>query len=718
MVIKNIKIKNFQSYLDPPTIEFSEGLNLIIGKGGKGKSKLFNAFYWVLFGDIYITDVGWKATDGFPYNTGFKMKRHEFINHKALSETLIGEAVRAGVYLEIEDDRGVLYEIERSVIATRLDNESWLPQDAWEVSNNTLKVTYESNTGSKLKIDTLAEDVIKENLFPEGIRNYIWFQGESLDSLINFRDSDTLKKAVKHISYFPSYEKANDIITKAKIQIGRLETKKLNEKNKSNSAIKNLLSKREALQNAIISEERTKSTIETRVTMIEMALVEDEGKVSGLANFSKLVSEYEKCEADRKLVMEKLTNLDDYQRKQVPELWILRGISPMINDCARIIRKHTEIQDTVPEKKYLDNPGRNKLEEILKDEKCFVCGSEVKQDSDAYNWITQRLLEQQLYLQEMEEYTSNLEFSKQFERFVGSIQEYPNILNVSLNAIDKQYQDSEDEMEKLLAQRRVITEKKKKLDDEIDEVKKKHGVDPVKQINEGEKFTNSIRASRSNLDKEKRRLAASIATIKSKKSELKEIEKELERTGGKSGSTVVDETEWKNISIFLEDICKRVKENARKDLLRKIEDRANFFYQKFTEHDNGYKGEVVINDDYSIDFDPNLNTSHDDRKKMSIINAMLSLNQEALNTYYPFITDAPTSSFDLVTTHNYLLGLKDIFGQSIIMTKDIDIESDIFTDLMIQPKVSKIYHLESKLYRDDDKAPDLHEVSTTISRLK
>src|SRR5690606_1106243 len=117
------------------------------------------------------------------------------------------------------------------------------------------------------------------------------------------------------------------------------------------------------------------------------------------------------------------------------------------------------------------------------------------------------------------------------------------------------------------------------------------------------------------------------------------------KTGGKTGSTTVDETEWKNISIFLEDICKRVKENARKDLLKKIEERANSFYQKFTEHDNGYKGEVIINDDYSIDFDPNLYTSHDDRKKMSIINAMLSLNQEALNTYYPFITDAPTSSF-------------------------------------------------------------------------
>lgn len=54
MIIKNITIENFQSYHESQTMDFSNGLNLIIGNGGKGKSKLFNAFYWVLFGKIYI----------------------------------------------------------------------------------------------------------------------------------------------------------------------------------------------------------------------------------------------------------------------------------------------------------------------------------------------------------------------------------------------------------------------------------------------------------------------------------------------------------------------------------------------------------------------------------------------------------------------------------------------------------------------------------------
>ena len=84
MIIKNITIQNFQSYYGIQSLEFSSGLNLIIGNGGKGKSKLFNAFYWVLFGKIYITDIGWRSTNGLPHNTKFAMNRHDFINNRSL----------------------------------------------------------------------------------------------------------------------------------------------------------------------------------------------------------------------------------------------------------------------------------------------------------------------------------------------------------------------------------------------------------------------------------------------------------------------------------------------------------------------------------------------------------------------------------------------------------------------------------------------------------
>ena len=717
MIIKNITINNFQSYYESQTIEFSNGLNLIVGNGGKGKSKLFNAFYWVLFGKIYITGVGWCNTDNLPQSAKFAMQPYEFLNKRALFNAQINEEITASVQMEIEDDKGVNYTIERSVGAIRLGDDNWDSSSAWQVKSNILKVSFDSVTGTKALKDIMAEDKINE-LFPDGIRNYIWFQGESLESLINFRNKDTLKAAVKHISYFPYYEKLSEIISKSKSKITSIESRKLKEVNKHNSSVKGLLSTIDTLNYKIGKEEENKKVFESNIETIKIALAEDETKISGLANYSMLVKKYKDCENEITKFLAETTRIDEFQRSKLPSLWILRGIEPMIRHCKDIIAKHKEDEYTVPEKKYLDNPSRSKLEEILKDKKCFVCGTEFTEEDAPYHYITERLRLQEEYLKEMEEYTNNMQLSKQFNMFVGKIQDYPDSLLYLLPRIDKQWQDSEDELEKYMAVRRKRQEDKRILDEQIEEIKKKYGVDPVRQAETAGVINTTIRASRSNLESQQKKLDSSKQILSNYKSELRNAEKELEKLGTKDTSVAkVPETDWKHISTFLEDICKRVQESARKDLLHKIEARANIFYARFTEHDNGYKGCVKIGEDYSIEFDAGLNTSHEDRKKMSIINALLSLNQEAMGTYYPFISDAPTSSFDLETTHKYLLGIKDIFGQSIILTKDVDLDSDKYLDLQNQSNISRIYNLESKIYSGDSNRGQ-HEVSTIVTILK
>ncbi|OAV73664.1 chromosome segregation protein [Bacteroidales bacterium Barb6] len=721
MLIRNITIENFQSYYGIQTLEFSKGLNLVIGKNGKGKSKLFNAFYWVLFGKIYGSGIGWCSTNGLPYSAKNLMKRHEFINQKALYDLQVGNNVQTRVRIELENDKGLLFEIERSVIIQRLIDNGWEidknHDNAWNVSDYIIKVAHDSTTGTKFEEGDAAEDCINE-LFPEGIRNYIWFQGESLERLINFRDSKTLKAAVKHISYYPFYENLSNIITCSIPEIEKIETRKIKENNKYDSTIKGLISTIETRRGLIANEESNKIKIEEHIRTINIALTDDDTKMKGLASYSGLVSKYEQCKQEIQAVMSELTNIDNYQREQLPKLWLLRGISPMIEKCEGIIKNHTEEQDTAPEKKYLDDPSRAKLEGILRDGKCFVCGSNTSDGTDAHNWVLHRLKEQENYLREREEYENNIEFSKKFERFIGKIQDYPNLLLISLSAIDKQYKDSEEKIEKLMISRRKFEKQKKELDDQIEDAKRKYGVDPVKQAQNFGILDSTIKISRNSLEKKQRELTASIQTLTKYKAELKKAEEDLEKISGKQGGVKVEETEWKLISVFLGDICKRVQENARIDLLHNIEFQSNEFYKQFTQHDSGYKGTVKINDDYSIEFDANLNPGHEDRKKLSIINAMLSLNQKAMNTFYPFISDAPSSNFDIPTTHNYLLGVKDVFDQSIIMTKDVDVESEYYQNLKQQNKVSRIFSLESHLYCPEGQDPEKHEVSTDVIILK
>ena len=624
------------------------------------------------------------------------------------------------VQLDLTDDKGHNYIIERQASAIRQPVQEWDKPESWNVSPSSLKVTYDVATGTKSDSGIMAESII-EDLFPEGIRGYIWFQGESLDELIDFRKKETLKNAVKHISYYPFFAKLTSIISKAKTKIENQESKKLKEANKQNTEIRSLLLKIDYFRGKIQTEEENKKKLENNITQIEIALADDETKMEGLAGFPELVKGYDECELEITKINNQLTELDNSQRNLLPSLWVLRGIDKMVERSKDIITSHVEVETAVPERKYIDEPSRTKLEEILnKDHQCFVCGSPVDDaHPHAVEWIMNRLRMQEEYYKELDDYRNNMEFSKQFNMFVGKIQDYPDFVLRSLKGIDKQFQETENEMDRLIAKRRKYLEKKTELDKQIESVKQKYGLDPRKEAGRVHILKSNMRASRSNLEKQKKLLASCLSAIQDYKRQFEEADGELKRLGKSTGSVAqVAETEWKNISIFLEAVCCDVQEKARKELLHKIENRANQFYEKFTEHDKGYKGRVEIDEDYSITFDGGLNTSHEDRKKMSIINALLALNQEAIGTYYPFISDAPTSSFDPSTTHKYLMGIKDIFGQSIIMTKDVEVGSDKYKDLYNQGNVSRIFQLESQIYRSDSKEPEIWEVSTVVKELK
>ena len=721
MKINSITINNFQSYYEEQTIEFGDGLNLIIGNGGKGKSKLFNAFYWVLFGKIYVTSEGWCTTDDLYLSSHKALHKFEYINKKALYDAKIDGKVDCYVQLDLTDDKGHNYIIERQASAIRQPVQEWDKPESWNVSPSSLKVTYDVATGTKNVNGIMAESIITD-LFPEGIRGYIWFQGESLDSLIDFRKKQNLKDAVRHISYYPYYEKLTAIISKAKAKIESQESRKLREANKQNSEIRSLILKIDFLRGKIQTEEENKKKYENNIAQIEIALADDETKMQGLAGFSKLIKDYDECEKEILRINNQLTEIDNSQRSLLPSLWILRGTDKLIEKSKEIISSHVELETSVPEKKYIDEPSRARLEDILnKDHQCFVCGSPVDEaHPHAVEWILNRLRMQEEYYKELDDFRNNLEFSKQFNMLVGKIQDYPDFVLRSLKGIDRQFQETEEEMDRLIAKRRKQLEKKTELDKQIENVKQKYGVDPHREASTVPTLTSNIRASRGNLEKQRKLLESCKSAISDYTRQQQDAERELNSMGANNTGTVtqVAETEWKHISTFLEAVCKDVQEKARKELLKKIEERANEFYEKFTEHDKGYKGRVEIDEDYTITFDGGLNTSHEDRKKMSIINALLSLNQDALQTYYPFISDAPTSSFDPSTTHKYLLGIKDIFGQSIIMTKDVEVGSDKYRDLYNQNNVSRILQLDSQIYRDDAKEPEIWEVSTIVKSLK
>ena len=224
MKIISIELENFIPFKGDNLVEFSDGLNLINGSIGGGKSSFFNAFYWCLFNRIYVTDEGWISD---PDKT-------EIINSIVYNELKVGDKTSCKVSLLIETDEDYIeksskikYRIVRSFEIKRTI-------DSFSTTNINFEIFYDDLETGTMHEDniSLVETIIENRIFPKVLSDYVWFKGESLDKLIHLERSASFKKVIDSISYLNYYDIIKDVLLKTEKNLS-FQKKKIN-KNSAN----------------------------------------------------------------------------------------------------------------------------------------------------------------------------------------------------------------------------------------------------------------------------------------------------------------------------------------------------------------------------------------------------------------------------------------------------------------------------------------------------
>ena len=105
MIIKEIKIKNFRSYYgDKNVFNFSDGLTLILGENGDGKTTFFEALQWL-------------------FNTTIDKGSLEHISEMRKSKLEVGEHDEVSVFMSFEHDG--LKSVEKSFTFERTGENSF-----------------------------------------------------------------------------------------------------------------------------------------------------------------------------------------------------------------------------------------------------------------------------------------------------------------------------------------------------------------------------------------------------------------------------------------------------------------------------------------------------------------------------------------------------------------------------------------------------------------
>lgn len=200
MIIQKIEIDNFRTYYKFNVFELENGLNLIIGSNGDGKTTFYEALEW-----LFRTD-------------GTNKMDSKLISKKRIEELFADESDDVRVAMTYEH-KGVVKTLEKMFRFTKsFDGEVGL-------SNYTFSLIEQNGV----------ERVVKEGIrfdydLPSEIRKYTMFKGES--DLDVFQNSNALKMLVETFSdvkdfeaYFSFMEYATKKAEQARDNAQKLDTK-------------------------------------------------------------------------------------------------------------------------------------------------------------------------------------------------------------------------------------------------------------------------------------------------------------------------------------------------------------------------------------------------------------------------------------------------------------------------------------------------------------
>ncbi|MGJ8715662.1 MAG: hypothetical protein ACSHXG_11205 [Maribacter stanieri] len=667
-------MKNFQCYYgDKHEINFTDGLNIITGSIASGKSKLFDAFYWVLNDKIFVTGKEWVSTKSLGISLVNDKAKYDSQSIDDLIETSVEIVVKTTAG---RNSKSIDYTIRRQYLISRRTMKDCFDSSTWNTSTPTLTVEYvnQKNSNHEIAQGQEAKEII-ENLFPSKISPYIWFQGEALDKLIDFDNKGTLRKAIDYISYVPLYKTMNTIISTVNDKISKTARKEVGKLSGNvklyNDLVRQIEDKNKSTKNNKQFIEDKLITLGERTDQME----EVESALSALAEFPKLSEEKIEIKNDLFNINNNIERLDIKERKRFSSLWMLYGAKNLFQTAADRLIEFEDYRQSLISKEYelpMDVPGDVYLNKMLENELCMICDRPAKNPSEAYDNIKAKLnrkIKPEYLTPENEQINTEV---LTFKAKLGSLSRNYGFIKAEIIEHKRKLND-------LYEERKIYLEKLQTVNDDIDKLYTKRGID----VSEGAQTHSRKHGEYKLLNEEirnlNRKIEAAKASVKDAEMDVVSLEKEMSKIQRVDNNVNVIEEEIAKYTNYLAKYISEIEQKEYNKLINQIESEANLSFLDITGVNKTIDGKIKIDretfrvlnvDDEGRELQ-NYNTGHYTLMKMCIINAIISLTNDYKDESYPFITDAPTSNLDDKATFAYLKSISNTFEQSIVITKDI-----------------------------------------------
>lgn len=678
MIIKEIKIKNFRSYYgDNNRFEFSDGLTVIIGDNGDGKTTFFEALQWLL-------------------DTTKDRGLMEQMSEMRKSQMEVGDVEEISVYMKFDHDGEK--SVEKSFTIEKLENGSF----------KIGQLVYRGYETNGIEREAVNGKALIERCYDAFIQKFSMFKGES--ELNVFENKTALKDLVDKFSDIRKFDELVEITS--------------NFEEKANKAyLQEMRSDKRVAQRA----RELESDISRVGTEISITRKDIKEKRDSIDTYNKTLSQLEdNQEASQRYrdIKERLKTQEDKRNKLMAQIgavnynhalldrmWILAPFSPILkifqekisalSKTKRTMDREFERTKAIEVGKLeaakemlgaLSNgatelpwylPNQETMEEMIHDHICKVCGREAPEDSDAYAFMVYKLEEYRRHTEAKLQKESQKKEIEEQELFPHDFIEQLHNMSVSMSgtqeaAVANYAQEIADRQGLVARFQDDLKKTLQKIQDIVDE--KTRLLIQSGNISESvlDKQFDDIKGLYTSHERASVRLSELETELKYQEKRMADLKKELDELDPESSQVMV----MREVHTALEEISKAFSQ-AKKDNLQRflleMEEKANEYMVRLSAND--FHGEVRLiqtaNDSTEIKL---LSSNGTEIKKpsgsqktvmyISVLFAISDFTQEKRDEDYPLIFDAATSSFGDSKEEDFYNVIDKIQKQCIIVTKD------------------------------------------------
>ena len=680
MIIKEIRIKNFRSYYgDNNRFEFSDGLTLILGDNGDGKTTFFEALEWLFKTEL---DRGNKELEN--------------VSEMRKSKLEIGEQDEVSVFMSFEHDG--LKSVEKSFSFERTGDTTYRAG----------KVSYTGYEDTDSGREQVSGKLLINRCYDSFIQRFSMFKGES--KLDVFDDKTALKTLVDKFSDIKTFDELVESTISFETKANSAYLKEMKSDEKVSKEAKSLELKIQHVSNDIAQK---KNDIREKQSSLELY----SSRLKELEQNQETSERYKEIEDRRKTQQEKKNKLNsqigmvDYNHALLDKFWILAPYPKILQEfkqkCSayskekrRLEREFDreqaeaigklkavkEIQGTLINGStelpwYL--PDQETMEEMIHDHVCKVCGRPAPEGSDAYEFMVHKLED---YKRHVEAKLKKELAEKEIENktlFKNNHIENLHSLSISLSGnaesqISNIAMEINERQELVANLRKQLKDVEEKLQDIMDE--KSRLLIQAGNVSESvlEKDFNDIKGLFDQKGRAEIRLTEMNNELSLLQNQMKGLQSEFDALNPSSGQVKV----LRDVHRALEEISKAFA-HAKEDNLRR-------FLNDLSEKANGYL-DILSADDFhgvirlaqTADESTEIKLFSSNKTEItkpsgsqktemyiSVLFAISDFTKEKRDEDYPLIFDAATSSFGDSKEEEFYNVIDRLDKQCIIVTKD------------------------------------------------